>query len=188
MEIQERTGEMRIRMKRAGMKDAPAIHELKRRAFLPLLEKYRDFDTSPANEPLEKTEEILAQDYTEYFLFYLPEGGVEEGKGRLAGAARIGSLPLCTRPVCGREEGIFRIAPFYVDPEFQNQGLGKEMMSLILDAYPEAECWRLDTLLQEARNCHFYESLGFVRTGEETTVNEFLTLVGYERRRKAPEF
>lgn len=36
-------------------------------AFKELLEKYQDFDTSPANENMEKLEAHLKQDFTFYY-------------------------------------------------------------------------------------------------------------------------
>ncbi|MCR5836799.1 MAG: hypothetical protein K6G88_09865 [Lachnospiraceae bacterium] len=48
--------------------------------------------------------------------------------------------------------------------------------------HPEATVWRLAMILQEPANCHLYEKCGFERTGEETVINEKMTIVGYERR------
>ena len=46
--------------------------------------------------------------------------------------------------------------------------------------YPNTDVWSLGTIKQEAGNCHFYEKLGFVKSGTETVVNEKMTLIGYE--------
>ena len=39
--------------------------------------------------------------------------------------------------------------------------------------------WRLDTIKQEERNCYLYEKCGFAKTGDETVVNENMTLIDY---------
>ena len=39
---------MEIKLRRASMEDAETIWKMQLEAFAPLLEKYRDFDTSPA--------------------------------------------------------------------------------------------------------------------------------------------
>lgn len=41
--------------------------------------------------------------------------------------------------------------------------------------------WRLDTIKQEEKNCYLYEKCGFVRVGNETVINEKMTLVEYTK-------
>lgn len=38
---------------------------------------------------------------------------------------------------------------------------------------------RLFTIKQDERNCHFYESTGFVKVGEEIKINSRMTLIEY---------
>ncbi|MDF2504079.1 hypothetical protein [Clostridium sp.] len=45
---------MNISLYKAELKDAEIIHVMKIKSFMPLLAKYQDFETSPANEPIEK--------------------------------------------------------------------------------------------------------------------------------------
>lgn len=45
------------------------------------------------------------------------------------------------------------------------------------------EDWELDTILQEPKNCHLYEKLGYRQTGKKRVINERLTLVFYEKNR-----
>lgn len=42
--------------------------------------------------------------------------------------------------------------------------------------------WELDTILQERRNCHLYEKMGYRQTGKTEVINERLTLTFYEKR------
>ena len=43
------------------------------------------------------------------------------------------------------------------------------------------ERWFLDTIFQEAGNCHLYEKIGYKRTGKMEEINESMTLVFYEK-------
>ncbi|WP_339242407.1 hypothetical protein [Paenibacillus sp. FSL F4-0243] len=45
---------MGISLCKADVSDAEFIHQMQVKAFMPLLEKYKDYETSPANESVEK--------------------------------------------------------------------------------------------------------------------------------------
>ena len=45
---------MEIELKKATVLDATALLAMQKSAFLPLLEKYQDMDTNPANETVER--------------------------------------------------------------------------------------------------------------------------------------
>ena len=47
---------MEVKLLRADVEDAKELHEMQIKSFRELLEKYQDFDTSPANEGMEKVE------------------------------------------------------------------------------------------------------------------------------------
>ena len=48
--------------------------------------------------------------------------------------------------------------------------------------HSDVERWFLDTILQEAGNCHLYEKIGYKRTGKTEEINENMTLVFYEKQ------
>ena len=58
---------MEINLVRADLDDAKEIHAMQIAAFRELLEKYQDFETSPASESVEKVEARLRQDVTSYY-------------------------------------------------------------------------------------------------------------------------
>jgi ribosomal protein S18 acetylase RimI-like enzyme len=66
-----------------------------------------------------------------------------------------------------------------IDPAYHNRGVGTRAMRFIEQAHP-ARRWTLHTPSYALRNQHFYEKLGFVKTGEE--VSPAITLFAYERR------
>ena len=45
---------MNLQLVKANERDAADLFSIQRKAFKPLLEKYRDYDTNPANEPMDK--------------------------------------------------------------------------------------------------------------------------------------
>lgn len=154
---------MQIRLEKAEIADAERIHKVQVAAFLPLLEIYQDVETSPASEDVERVRERIAQPVTDYYMIFRQE--------ELVGAIRIRNLG----------EGTFRVGPLFVLPQHQNQGIIQKVFQLVESRYPEARIWELDTILEEKRNCHLYEKLGYVRTGQTEVVNERMTLVTYQK-------
>jgi len=143
--------------------DAKLLHQMKREAFLPLYEKYHDDETSPAKEDLDKVIRSIQMENSDYYLIRFqrrPVGGVR---------------------VAEKQSRIFYISPLFILPEFQKQGIGSAVIQKLFDRYPQAAVWRLDTILQERGNCRLYEGCGFVRTGGENVINEYMTLIDYEK-------
>lgn len=60
---------MKIDLIRASLKDTKEIWEMQVKSFGELLDKYQDFETNPASEPISNIEIRLKQNFT--FLFYL---------------------------------------------------------------------------------------------------------------------
>lgn len=68
-----------IELKLATKEEAESLHRLQVEAFMPLYEKYRDDDTSPAKESIERvTEKITEENSDFYFILFHEEkvGGV----------------------------------------------------------------------------------------------------------------
>lgn len=59
-----------------------------------------------------------------------------------------------------------RIGSIFIDPEYQNQGIGTESIKFIEKKYPNTKKWSLDTPYQNYRNHHFYEKHGYVKVDE----------------------
>lgn len=150
-----------IELVHATPEDAPALYAMQKAAFAPLLERYRDYDTSPAAEPLSRTEYRLAQPET-YYYFILADG------------ERVGAVRVCD----WKDSRPKRISPIFILPEHQSKGVGMRAMRLIEALHGETN-WSLGTIKQEERDCHFYKKLGYRLSGEETVVNERMTIVGY---------
>lgn len=155
---------MNINLKRASLDDAGLLFEMQRTAFMPLLEKYRDFDTSPANEPISKLIERLNQDFT-YFYFICD------------GATPVGAI----RVVDFKNDDSYKwISPIFILEEYRNRGIAQKTIMLAEQIHGKAH-WELETILQEKGNCYFYEKMGYKQTGRTEKINDRLTLVYYHK-------
>jgi len=133
-------------------------------AFAELLERYRDYDTSPANEPPERIEERFAQPQTTYY--FITADGV-----------RVGAIRIVDFRESGRRK---RISPIFIMPEHRRRGYARQAIAQA-ERLHGADGWMLSTILQEAGNCRLYEKMGYVRTGETERINERMTLVFYNK-------
>lgn len=154
----------KIKLTRASVADAGKIWEMQRTAFAQMLEKYKDYETSPANEPLEKTVKRLSSPST-YFYFI-------SVSGEIVGAKRVIDKK--------SEGGNKRISPVFIMPEHRGNGYAQSAIKAV-EAIHGADGWELDTILQEAGNCHLYEKMGYVKSGRTQRINDKMTLVFYEK-------
>lgn len=156
---------MKIELLRAGVDDAKELHAMQVESFQELFEKYQDYDTSPANESVEKIEARLKQNFTYYYFICI-------------GMQKAGAIRIVDKKEDGKNK---RISPIFVLPEFQGQGIAQEAIRLCEEIHGN-EDWELDTILQEPKNCHLYEKMGYRQTGKTEVINERLTLVFYEKK------
>ena len=63
--------------------------------------------------------------------------------------------------------GDCELGRIFIDPKYQNQGIGTQAMAFMEQAFPEARRWTLGTPSWNLRTQHFYEKVGFVRIGTE---------------------
>lgn len=152
---------MKINLTLATAKDAELIWKMQVKAFAPLLEKYQDFDTSPANESIEKVIWRIEQEDSYFYII--------EADDKKVGAIRI----------IDRKDGTAkRISPLFVLPEFHNKGIAQKAMNKVEEIHGDTN-WELDTILQEKGNCYLYEKMGYHTTGKTEKINDKLTLVFY---------
>jgi GNAT superfamily N-acetyltransferase len=154
---------MDIRLEKAVNEDAEAIFQIQIKAFQPLLEKYKDNQTNPANESIDR---VLTR-------INRPNGGFYK---ILADQTLVGAI--C---IHWKEESQFWISPMFILPEFQGKGIAQGAILLAEKMLPHAASWELATILEEERNCYLYEKMGYVKTGVRKKLNELATLVFYKR-------
>ena len=154
---------MDVTLRRAAMDDAQLLWDMQRTAFRAIFERYRDEETSPYTEPLEKPRARIAQPGAVYYVIEVD-------------AESVGALYV-------RDKGdgsVKKLGPLFVLPERRGEGIAQRAIRLAEDMHG-GEGWFLDTIEQEAGNCHLYEKLGYRRTGGNHVINERMTLVDYQK-------
>ena len=146
---------MEVRLLRANIDDAKELHAMQVEAFKELLEKYQDFDTSPANENMEKVEVRLKQDFTFYYFICI-------------GRKKVGAIRIIDKKENGKNK---RISPIFILPEFQGKGIAQKAIRLCEEMHGN-ENWELDTILQESKNCHFMKKWGIARREKQRSLTK----------------
>lgn len=144
-------------------RDIDIVFEIQQAAYKPLYEKYHDDAINPYMENKETVLRKYMRAGTKGYLFIRDDVPV--------GAVRIGIHP---------EAKSGKVSALAVRPEYQGQGIAQQALLQIEKIHGDVEKWHLDTIMQEAGNCHLYEKLGYVKTGT-TEIKEGMTLVNYEK-------
>ncbi len=151
-----------VTLQRAGLEDAERVLQMQVQAFQDLLERYRDYDTNPAAEPVGKITWRIQMEGSAYYFI-------------LAGEEAVGFIRV-------QEKGrACRVSPIGILPGHQGRGYAQEAMLAAEKLYPAAARWELDTIKQEAKLCYLYEKLGYRRTGTEESIQPGMTIVYYEK-------
>ncbi len=79
-----------------------------------------------------------------------------------------------------KADGHYHLDVIFIDPAYQNQGIGSQAIQFIEQTYP-ATRWTLDTPQYAVRNQHFYEKFGYVRV-REFVADDHTPLIAYEKR------
>ncbi|HNZ99767.1 GNAT family N-acetyltransferase [Ruminococcus sp.] len=144
-------------------KECEKLWRMQVEAFSDLLEKYRDYDISPANEPMSRVMERLEQPFTYYY--FIMDGDTA------VGAVRVVDM---------KDGSPKRISPIFIMKEHRGKGFAKAAIRAVEELHG-TDNWSLDTILQEEGNCCLYEKMGYRRTGDTQVINERMTLVFYEK-------
>lgn len=151
-----------ITLQKAGIEDAKTIHAMQVRAFQGLLEKYQDYATNPAAEPVGKITQRMRMEGSCYY-FILADG-------EAVGFIRIQDTGLACR-----------VSPIGILPEHQGKGYASQAMLLAERLYSQASLWELDTIGEEPKLCRLYEKLGYRETGRREQIQPGMTIVYYEK-------
>ncbi|MEX0137231.1 GNAT family N-acetyltransferase [Bacillus nitratireducens] len=157
---------MEITLEKATENDAEVLFQMQIDSFSPLLNKYKDYETNPANESIEKT--ILRINNPDSGFYKIIENT------NLVGA-------ICV----SRKDEVFKfwISPMFILPKYQGNGIAQKVLILIEEMFPEITTWELATILEEERNCFLYEKMGYKRTKVIKKLNDKTTLIYYKKER-----
>ena len=154
---------MSVSLRQATIEDAEIIWKMQVEAFTDLLEKYQDYDISPATESFEKIKGKFEQLWTTYY--FIMNGEIKVGAVR----------------VIKKDDGIRkRISPIWIMKEFRNMGYAQQAFEELEKIYG-ADGWCLDTILQEEGNIHLYEKIGYHQTGKVESINERMDIIFFEK-------
>ncbi|MBT2692691.1 bifunctional NUDIX hydrolase family protein/GNAT family N-acetyltransferase [Bacillus sp. ISL-55] len=150
-----------IALKKASVDDADELLALQKEVFMPLYKKYKDHETSPVTQTIERF--LSRFERGDYFKILF--------EGKLAGSVHVYE----------KSPGLMRLHIINILEKYHNKGIAQEVMKMLELLYPEADAWILDTILTEERNCYLYEKMGYTRTGDLKVINDHLTLITYRK-------
>ena len=154
---------MSITLRQAKREDIETIWKMQTEAFRGLLEKYQDYDLSPAAEGVDKVIARFEQPWTKYFFI--------EAEGTDVGVIRV---------VDKKDGSRKRISPLWIMKEYRGKGYAQEAISAVEELYGK-HYWELDTILQEKGNLHLYEKMGYHQTSRVEHINDRMDIVYYEK-------
>lgn len=153
----------KVKLIKAEEKDNLLLQELKKESFMEILNKYKDYDTNPALESIEKINKEISDESSDYYIISVNNENI--------GGIRIEN----------KNKNIYRISPFFIIPKYQGLSIGYEVLTMIFQKYTKAKCFILSTIKEEKRNCHLYEKAGFKRSEGEINIKDNMTIVSYEK-------
>ena len=154
---------MSIELRPVVREDIETVWKMQVEAFSELLEKYQDYDISPAAEGRDKVMARFEQPWTTYFFIKADDENV--------GVIRV---------VDKKDGSRKRISPIWIMQEHRNKGYAQQAI-LEAEKIYGPENWCLDTILQEKGNLHLYEKLGYHQTGRIDKINDCMDIVFYEK-------
>ncbi len=154
---------MSVRLVPIKREDVETVWRMQVEAFSDMLEKYQDYELSPATEDVDRVIARFEQPETTYFFIVADDRNV--------GAIRV---------VDKQDGSRKRISPIFIMKDFRNKGYAQQAI-LEVERLFGSDNWSLDTILQEKGNIHLYEKLGYERVGQPERINERMDIVFYEK-------
>lgn len=146
-------------IEKAIIDDAEEVLSLQKLAYRSEAEIYDDFTIPPLTQTLE---EIKKDFENQIFLKALIDGKM------------IGSVRAFIK------EGVCYVGRLIVHPDFQNRGMGTQLMNRIEEIFKEAKRFEIFTGHKSERNLYLYQKLGY-QPFKSVKANENLTIVFLEK-------
>lgn len=154
---------MKIVLEKATESDMKEIWKMQVEAFKSLLEKYQDYDMSPATESYENVLNKYKQPWTSYYFI-------------IRNNEKVGAVRVIDKKDGSRK----RIAPIWIMPSYRNKGLAQLAIKELERLYGSSH-WELDTILQEKGNIYLYEKLGYKRIDKIGHIKDGMDIVFFQK-------
>ena len=154
---------MSVKLLKVNREDMHELWEMQVDAFKDLLDKYQDYDMSPAAESYERI--LQKYDFTGTIYYFIVADGI-----------KVGGIRVIDKMDGSRK----RISPIWIMHEFRNKGYAQQAIQEVEKLYGD-DNWSLDTILQEKGNIHLYEKLGYKRTGKIERISYLMDIVYFEK-------
>lgn len=154
---------MSVRLVPVKREDVETVWRMQVEAFSDMLEKYQDYELSPATEDVDRVIARFEQPETTYFFI-------------VADDKKVGAIRVVDR----QDESRKRISPIFIMKDFRNKGYAQQAI-LEVERLFGSDNWSLDTILQEKGNIHLYEKLGYEIVGQPERINDRMDIVFYEK-------
>lgn len=148
-----------MRIIRISDEYAGIVQKILQNAYLPLLEKYHDEEQNLANRTIERIKWHI--NHQDAYLLQIDHENV--------GYVRIKQI--------GTDE--YSISDLAIRKDYQNKGYAQFFLKELEKEYPAAQKWSLVTVLEEPKDCHLYEKLGYIQKGIVSEINENMHMVLY---------
>ena len=152
-----------MRITEAKAQDLPSILELQKKCYIQEAEIYDDYQIPPLTQDLNS----ISQDFDQQLFLKV------ESNERIIASVRA-----------YQENGTCNIGRLIVHPEFQNKGIGKQLMAEIEKQFESARRYELFTGHKSLKNVSFYNKLGYAEY-ERKKINEGLLLVYLQKQNTA---
>lgn len=155
---------MHITFELAKPEDAKELYEIQKLAYKEQLERYRDYETNPAVEGIEWV--LFKIKHHIYYKIICDE--------KIIGAVDIYQHK--------RSSLHYELNGLVVHPDYQNHGIGKKAIEFAENEFKDAKVWTTWTPHKMEKNHHFYEKIGYKKTGIEEKISDTLILVQYGKK------
>lgn len=151
---------------KAKIEDVYKIISIQTDCFIEFIDRYQD-TFNPTNESAFSIREYITNNNSDIYFIQHEDKDI--------GVMKIEKI----------EEGTYRIDDFGILPTYRDQHLGTQAMLSLFKLYEDVHTWRLATMLEEKRNLHFYEKLGFKRMEDiiPISITATMTMIEYELKK-----
>ncbi len=147
----------------ANVSNAQVIWEMQKIAFAELLQKYGDYETSPANETLDKVKSRLEDPNTYHYFIKAEEQTV--------GVIRV---------VDSKSQEKKRLAQIFIMPKYRLKGYARSAIKSAENIHGSTG-WVVETILQERHLLRLYMSLGYRVKNQSKKITSNMILIVLEK-------